>query len=151
MRLTERFRLALRILRQRRGNLMAHTLREMGNGCDIEIKELVHVFSTQGHSGSSAAITSGVLAKLLRYEPIGPLTGEPDEWAEVADGIFQNKRCGRVFKQADRFGGQAYDTDGIVWEDEDGSRFTNGKSAVPVMFPYTPSTEYRAAPATEGA
>jgi hypothetical protein len=146
MRFIDRLRLAARILRQRPGNLMAHTMREMGPGCDIEIKELIHVFASQGHSGASAAITADVLGKLLRYEPVGPLTGEPSEWAEVADGIFQNKRCGRVFKQADRFNGQAYDLDGVVWEDPDGGRFTNRDSMVPITFPYTPRTEYRAAP-----
>ena len=86
------------------------------------------------------------MGKLLRYEPIGPLTGEPDEWVEVEPGVHQNRRCGRVFKQADRFNGQAYDLDGIVWEEPDGGRFPNAESMVPVVFPYTPKTEYRPRP-----
>lgn len=146
MNIIERARLAWRILTQPTGNLMAHALHELGPGCDIELRELILVFSTQGHSGGSAAVTADLIAKLLRYDPIRPLTGEADEWCEVGPAVFQNKRCGRVFKQADRFNGQAYDLDGIVWEDPDGSRFTNGESMVPVVFPYTPKTENRPRP-----
>jgi len=147
MNLTQRLRLALRVLTCRTGGLMRHAECELGAGMDIEVRELLHVFASQGHSGFSAAITAELVGKLLRFEPIGPLTGEPDEWHEVGPGVFQNRRCGRVFKQADRFNGQAYDLDGIVWEEPDGGRFTNSESLVPVVFPYTPRTEYRPRPA----
>ncbi len=146
MTLTQRIRLALRVLTRSAGGLMRHAESELGPDMDIEVRELLHVFASQGHSGFSAAITAQLVGKLLRYEPIGPLTGEPDEWMEVGPGVFQNKRCGRVFKQADRFNGQAYDLDGIVWEEPDGGRFTNAESMVPVVFPYTPHTEYRPRP-----
>lgn len=146
MNLTQRIRLALRVLTRRTGGLMRHAESELGPSMDIEVRELLHVFASQGHSGFSAAITADLVGKLLRYEPIGPLTGEPDEWVEVGPGVHQNRRCGRVFKQADRFNGQAYDLDGIVWEEPDGGRFTNAESMVPVVFPYTPKTEYRPRP-----
>ncbi len=146
MTLIQRIRLALRVLTRQEGGLMRHAESELGPDMDIEVRELLHVFSLQGHSGFSAAITAQLLGKLLRFEPIGPLTGEPDEWYEVGPGVFQNRRCGRVFKQADRFNGQAYDLDGIVWEEPDGGRFTNYESMVPVVFPYTPTTEYRPRP-----
>jgi hypothetical protein len=147
MNLTQRIRLAFRVLTYRTGNLMAHAESELGPGMDIELRELLLVFSSQGHSGASAAITADLVGRLLRYEPIGPLTGNPDEWVEVGDGMYQNRRCAHVFKQADRFNGQAYDLDGIVWEEPDGVRFTNAESMVPVVFPYTPRTEYRPCPA----
>lgn len=143
MNLKQRLSLAWRVLRQPTGSLYQHGEAELGPNMDIEIKEMLLVFSSQGHSGMSAAITADWLSKLLRYEPIGPLTGEPDEWFEAAEGIFQNRRCSHVFRQADRFNGQAYDLDGIVWEDKDGGHFTNRDSMVPVVFPYTPKTEYR--------
>lgn len=147
MRAAQRIRLALRVLTCRTGGLMWHAESELGPNMDIEVRELLHVFASQGHSGASAAITAQLLGKLLRFEPIGPLTGEPDEWHEVGPGVFQNRRCGRVFKDATQFGGQAYDLNGIVWEDPDGSCFTNSESRVPVVFPYTPKTEYRPRPA----
>ena len=147
MTLIQRIRLALRVLTRQEGGLMRHAESELGPDMDIEVRELLHVFALQGRSGFSAAITAQLLGKLLRFEPIGPLTGEPDEWHEVGPGVFQNRRCGRVFKQADRFNGQAYDLDGIVWEEPDGGHFTNWESMVPVVFPYTPKTEYRPRPA----
>lgn len=120
---------------------------------------LLKVFSDEGHSGSTAPYTVNLFKTLAMFEPIVPLTGEDWEWNEVGDGVFQNKRCSRVFKQADRFNGQAYDVDGKVFyewverpldEDEEGypgtrrfkSSYTSKDSRVPVTFPYTPKTEY---------
>ena len=142
MNLTQRLRLALRVLTRRTGGLMRHAESELGPDMDIELRELVHVFGSQGHSGASAAITADLVGKLLRYEPIGPLTGQPDEWMEVGHGVFQNRRCGRVFKDAEVFDGQAYDLDGKVFREPDGFCFTNRDSRVPVTFPYTPATVY---------
>lgn len=154
MKLTDKLGLCWRILRANTGSLMSHANRELPppNGDEMQslmnqqLREMLLVFSTHGHSGFSAAYARGALDKLLAYEPMRPLTGEPEEWVEVGDGVFQNKRCGRVFKQSDRFNGQAYDIDGIVWQDPDGSCFTNSDSSVPVVFPYTPKTEYRPRP-----
>jgi len=109
------------------------------------ILELVEKFSQQGHSGFSANYTIQAITKLLNYEPLSPLTGEDNEWTEVAGGLLQNKRCSRVFKEGDR----AYDIDGkvftktIEFEGVDyESSFTSSDSRVDVAFPYTPTTEY---------
>ena len=112
---------------------------------------LLKVFADEGHSGSSAPYAVNMFKKLAMYEPLVPLTGEDWEWHEASEGVFQNKRCSRVFKQADRFNGQAYDIDGRVFyewytDKETGekykSHYTSRDSLVPVTFPYTPSTEY---------
>jgi hypothetical protein len=63
--------------------------------------DIVGVFAAQGHSGGSAAITTQLVERLMRYEPLTPLTGEDDEWGEIGSGQFQNKRCSHVFKNAD--------------------------------------------------
>lgn len=105
------------------------------------VLELLRVFSEQGHSGSSAPYCIGVFEKLAMYEPLGPLTGEDNEWHEASAGVFQNKRCFHVFKQADRFDGQAYDLNGRIFRKNDSS-YTNEDSMVPVTFPYTPMVEY---------
>ena len=142
MHIRDRIRLAWRVLRHKPGNLFSHAENELGKGFDIELQELLLVFSSQGHSGASAAITTALIEKLLRYQPISPLTGESAEWVDHGY-CMQNKRCGAVFKQPDRFNGQAYYLDGIVWEDEEGHRYTNRESMVPIVFPYMPHTEYR--------
>jgi hypothetical protein len=111
---------------------------------------LLEVFCDEGHSGSSAPYAIDLFSKLAKFGPIVPLTGEDWEWNNVGDNVYQNKRCSAVFKQADRFDGKPYYLDGkVFWEwykSDDGemskSYFTGGDSQVPIVFPYTPKSEY---------
>jgi hypothetical protein len=137
-------------------NLVTHAKIELraklqDDGYDGEIAravlELIEVFSKQEHSGMSAGFAISTFERLARFEPLGPLTGADDEWNEVGDGVFQNRRCSHVFKQADRFDGQPYDIQGRIFRDPDGSCWQNGDSHVPITFPYTPKTEYVDRPA----
>lgn len=104
----------------------------------LNVLQLIKVFSEQGHSGFSASHCVGLFTKLAKYEPIGPLTGEDDEWVEVGPGIFQNRRMGGVFKE----NGEAYFIDGKIWRNQRGECYTNFQSRVPVKFPCTPKSEY---------
>lgn len=113
------------------------------------VLDLLKVFSEQGHSGSSAPFAIGYFTKLAAFEPLAPLTGEAEEWHECSEGVFQNKRCSHVFKQADRFDGQAYDLNGRIFREPSGSCYTGRDSMVPVMFPYTPAREYVDVPASQ--
>ena len=61
---------------------------------------------------------------------------------ENGDGVFQNNRCLRVFKDKNRFNGQAYDIEGRIFREPDGGCYTSSDSCVPVTFPYTPKREY---------
>jgi hypothetical protein len=104
------------------------------------ILKMVDVFAEEGHSGFSAEYAISILEKLLRWEPISPLTGEDDEWVEEEGGIFQNKRCSRVFKNGKD--GQAYDIRGKVFVEPSGAAYTSRDSLVYIEFPYVPKTEY---------
>lgn len=99
---------------------------------------LIRTFSAEGHSGFSAGLAVSLFSKVARFEPITPLTGADDEWNEVTQGVFQNRRCSRVFKE----NGVAYDISGKVFREPDGVCFTSKDSRVAVSFPYTPKTEY---------
>ena len=124
------------------------------------ILEIVEKFADQGHSGFSASYCVNALSKILRWEPLSPLTGEDSEWTQLNDYsddvVYQNKRCSRIFKGSD---GRAYDIEGkVFWEwyerelypDEEGypgtikdtRSFTSCDSRVYVEFPYTPNTVY---------
>ena len=103
------------------------------------LRDLLSEFGSQGHSGSSAPYVLNLFKKLASFEPIGPLTGEPEEWVEVGDGTFQNRRCSHVFREGD---GDAYDIDGKVFVEPNGASFTSSDSRVPVTFPYVPKTVY---------
>lgn len=115
-----------------------------------QLLELLHLFGSHGHSGSSAPYALGLFERLAKFEPIVPLTGEDWEWIDHGH-TKQNKRCSTVFKDPD---GSVYDIDGrVFWEwqsrpldsDEDGypgnkvykTYYTNSGSRVPVTFPYT--------------
>jgi len=129
-------------------NLHEHAIMEMGprsveNGPDQwmydSVLELIDCFAAQGHSGLSAPYCIAYFKTLASFEPLGPLTGEDDEWVAINNDMYQNKRCGHVFKKND---GQAYDSNGIVWRGPNGNCFTNSDSRVNITFPYTPKTEY---------
>jgi hypothetical protein len=65
--------------------------------------DIVKVFSRQGHSGYSAAMTTAIVEKLMRFEPLTPLTYAEDEWNDVGDlsstTLWQNKRKSTVFSE----------------------------------------------------
>jgi hypothetical protein len=112
------------------------------------VMKLLDVFAEEGHSGSSAPYAINLFEKLAKFEPVAPLTGEDWEWFDHGY-CMQNKRCGHVFKQPDRFNGQAYDIEGKIfweWNEFEGEAtknyFTSGDSFVPIEFPYTPKREY---------
>ena len=124
-------------------------------------RELLKIFSEQGHSGSSAPFAVSLFEKLAMWKPIAPLTGKNDEWGEAYDmeGTQQNKRNSAVFRDKD---GQAYWMDGkVFWEwatypdiDEGKpfkSYFTSRDSRVYIEFPWTQpdSPEYIFRPTDE--
>jgi hypothetical protein len=121
------------------------------------VLDLVRVFADQGHSGSTAPYLLNIFERVAALKPLVPLTGADHEWNEVAEGVFQNNRCSHVFKQADRFDGQPYDIDAVIfWEwfrDENGdlrkTHFTGSDSFRPITFPYTPTKTYQFRPSDE--
>jgi hypothetical protein len=67
---------------------------------------IIEVFAAQGHSGASAEMVTQVVYRLMRYEPLTPLTFAPDEWNEVETGkTWQNNRDSKVFSYD---GGKTY-------------------------------------------
>ena len=103
------------------------------------VMELLEVFSKQGHSGMSAPFAISLFTTLAKQEPLGPITGEDSEWVDVSESngspMWQNNRCSHVFKDNDH----AWDIDGKVFIDPDGSSYTSTDSFVDVEFPYTPT------------
>ncbi len=111
---------------------------DYGGAVGEAVMALIRVFAAQKHSGTSASLVLSVFKDLARYEPLSPLSGADDEWIEVDPGLWQNRRCSRVFKEKD---GIAYDIKGIVFRDTDGICYTNSSSRVMVTFPYKPETK----------
>jgi len=152
----ERARLAWSILRSRDGNLVAHAQTEtayMRTGEDGPdewmaqgLVDMVRVFSTGGHSGFSAGYAVSALTPLLRFEPLGPLTGADSEWVDLGydfDMQAQNKRCGHIFRRKD---GTAYDGEAVIFREPGDVCFTSRYSRADITFPYVPKRVYADVP-----
>lgn len=61
------------------------------------VMSIITLFASQGHSGASAANTLQLVDQLARFKPLSPLTNNPAEWLEVAEGLWQNNRNGEAF------------------------------------------------------
>ncbi len=99
--------------------------------CDC-LLELLETFEKQQHSQFSASYCLEYFDKLAHFQTISPLTGADDEWIEVSDGLFQNKRDSTVFKK----NGEAYWLYGKIFRDKNGCTYTNRDSEIPVTFPW---------------
>lgn len=94
----------------------------------------VRLFSIEGHSGMSAGAAMNITKQVCMFRPLTPLTGADDEWMDITDGLYQNRRCFSIFKED---GGSAYNNEGKVFEDSTGAHYTSRDSRVPVEFPWT--------------
>ena len=124
------------------------------------VLELMEVFAKQGHSGMSAPIVVDLFKRLANHEPLGPITGEDNEWNDIKDygngqPYFQNKRESGIFKHTD--GRTTYVRalvkrcpNGTTWTGplyltrEDAINNTNMiRSSLEIKgFPFTPKTFY---------
>lgn len=111
------------------------------------VLELIEVFSNQGHSGFSANIVRNLFNKLAAFEPILPITGKEEEWAQphTGDETYQNKRLSSLFKEGKD--GKPYYLNAIVFKGEEPHDTFTGKvedikSAQYVQLPFTPKTFY---------
>ena len=95
----------------------------------------VRLFSIEGHSGFSAGYAMNLTSQCCKFRPLSPLTGDDDEWIEIADGEYQNRRMSSIFK--DGKDGEAYWIDGKVFQEPSGATFTSFDSRVPVKFPWS--------------
>lgn len=76
------------------------------------VYRVIKEFSKGGHSGFSANMAISYIDRLLKFRPLTSLTFEDDEWAEVSEGVYQNKRASNVFKEEGKFNGEPYCIDG---------------------------------------
>lgn len=84
---------------------------DFDEGSKETFSAILDLFFEEWDSGGAVHWAAPILQRLIAGRPLSPLTGEDDEWNEVGDGVFQNRRDGSVFKQL-RFGVvEAYDID----------------------------------------
>jgi hypothetical protein len=85
-----------------------HELKLMGEDQDVIdwYVRVIREYVSFGHSGGSHMAVMPSLTRLLNFQPLTPLTNDPEEWfyhgEEVwgeAGGVWQNKRDGRMFSK----------------------------------------------------
>ncbi len=85
---------------------------------------ILDIFFQHWDSGGAVAAASDVLVRLISGQPLSPLKGTKDEWVEVADGLWQNRRCSSVFSDREK----AWDIDA-------------GDPQARIQFPYDPPSK----------
>lgn len=97
-------------------NLVKHAIEEMQRAglydADADyngmipsaVLRLVETHAAEGHSGGSHAVTLSIFNKVVNFEPLTPLTSNPDEWMKVdpdhyQPGTWQNRRKGSTFSR----------------------------------------------------
>jgi hypothetical protein len=87
-----------------KSNLAAHAERELAllgqttedPGFAASIIATVEAFASYSHSGGSAMIARAMVAKLLAFENLAPITTDPAEWNDVSEAsgspMWQNLR-----------------------------------------------------------
>lgn len=112
------------IIAQAKEELRRANFGEQDSAVMIDILER---FFEQWDSGGAVSVVAPVLQRLIAGKPLGPLTGDADEWMDVSEMsgrvMYQNKRCSTVFKDGDR----AYNID------------TPGRPTI--TFPYWPESQ----------
>lgn len=108
----------------------------MQDRMDKCVLDLLKLLSDQGHSNHTVHYCLAVFNRLAKFKPLTPLTGEDDEWNEVGNDMFQNKRYSAVFKEGKN--GRAYNVEGKVFSNDGGETwYTSKDSSVYIDFPYT--------------
>lgn len=132
-----------------------------------ELLALCEKFGNSGQSGGSAPYIAGAICSTLKHlllqEPICPVTGIDDEWHNCAglgatdidsSLVWQNCRCGGLFKDSNISNGDPYYLDAIIWkgdtEGESGNDWDTFSGTVQGIrsrqflreFPFTPKTFY---------
>lgn len=112
------------------------------------VMDLIAQFDGEGHSGMSAGMAISLFTRLAKFQPLTPLTGAEDEWMDVgAEGdniVWQNKRCGSVFRTTDKAGTviEAHDIDAECLVDSMDDHWVS-TVAKPITFPYSPPSQMK--------
>ena len=103
------------------------------------------------HSGMSIRLTRDILNTLIDGKPLTLLTNNKDEWSQISDNEWQNKRYSKLFKTVDEDGVPHYrDIGRFVCIDKNNHYFSNGfifseveKLVDPIEMPYYPGQNIR--------
>lgn len=100
--------------------------------CVLEIYDLIKDKNTE---------FKNVIVKVLKHEPLTPLTNEPDQWNKISENLYQHKRSSKVFKEIFNNGLEIpYYTDDRLFSEDGGLTFFTTSSVYgkrEIQFPFS--------------
>lgn len=76
---------------------------DYGGAVPQAVLALVKAHAEQGHSGGSHAIVLSIFNRVIQYQPLTPLTSDPEEWTDVSAysgrPLWQSKRSPSAFSE----------------------------------------------------
>lgn len=101
--------------------------------------EILEKFFDQWDSGGAVHAVAPILQRCIAGKPLSPLTGADSEWVDHGNDVFQNMRCGTVFKERCRTGGWiTYDIDRAPLPDGKFNPDHHRWAPCEITFPYIP-------------
>ena len=126
---------------------------EMDEAMKNHLETMCAVYSTEGHSGSSAAIALERIKRLFDWMPLSPLDDKPDQWLPSEFPFpkgnvrtFQHLRCSKVFKhetidpESGAVSVRHKQIEYYIFRDKEGRMYTSSANSTRVIteFPYWP-------------
>lgn len=72
---------------------------DYGGAIAEAVMKLVRAHASEEHSGGSHHMTLSIFNKVINFKTLSPITSSPDEWTEVAEDLWQNRRQSSTFSK----------------------------------------------------
>lgn len=117
---------------EKQGRVADPEMYEMQELMHDSVMHIIKAFCDCDFSGGVVSYALGLFNKLVNWDPINPITTNPDEWNDVTwdeeTGIrtYQAKRCSRLFRDSDDPDNIAHYIDGYVFDCDYHGSYTAG-------------------------
>ena len=117
---------------EKQGKVADPKMYEMQELMHDSVMHIIKAFCDCDFSGGVVSYALKLFNKLVNWDPINPITTDPDEWNDVTwdeeTGIrtYQAKRCSRLFRDSDDPDNIAHIVDGYVFDCDFHGSYTTG-------------------------
>ena len=63
------------------------------------IRIIISLYSAYGYFGRTEHEVAEKIMSLVKFKNLSPLTDDPEEWEQMQEGLWTNRRNGRAFSQ----------------------------------------------------
>ena len=65
----------------------------------VNMRIIISLYSAYGYFGRTEDEVAEKIIALVKFKNLSPLTDNPDEWEQMQEGLWKNKRNGGAFSQ----------------------------------------------------